>query len=291
MINLGSQQWAGETKSQKVNCWLQPIFHIGQELEVDFIEAKEARRVARETKSSQSQKDHDSDSEGQPSKASSVPWRVNGFADGTTASVCVLDLKARTLMAANVGDSQAVLSRNGEAVALGVLHKPMRDEQLRIERLGARCVYGRLDGNLAVSRALGDFSWKPFVTPLPDPSTLEDELGWSELFPCSNVPFVKQLAIGPQFGDEFVLLACDGLFDVLSREEAVAWVRRRFKKTKGDTLEGGRAQDVIDLATCSSEMKAIAQELAEYAVSKGSTDNVSVCIAFFQWPEVRSSSR
>ena len=94
----------------------------------------------------------------------------------------------RTVIAANVGDSRAVLSRNGSAINLTLDHKPDDAvEKARVEATGGKVVWCggvdsmgkpvpnagiyRVNGNLALSRAIGDRSERPAVTSKPDVST------------------------------------------------------------------------------------------------------------------------
>ena len=75
---------------------------------------------------------------------------------GTTA--CVLLVTKDSIYCANVGDSRAVLCTNGKAEPLSYDHKPQNDEELdRIEKSGHFVEDDRVDGNLALSRAIGDF--------------------------------------------------------------------------------------------------------------------------------------
>ena len=63
--------------------------------------------------------------------------------------------------AANIGDSRAVLCRNGKAFPLSTDHKPeLQLEQNRIEKAGGYVTEGRINGSLNLSRAFGDFSYK-----------------------------------------------------------------------------------------------------------------------------------
>eukprot|EP00933_Yihiella_yeosuensis_P036548 TRINITY_DN30317_c0_g1_i1.p1 TRINITY_DN30317_c0_g1~~TRINITY_DN30317_c0_g1_i1.p1 ORF type:complete len:463 (-),score=118.16 TRINITY_DN30317_c0_g1_i1:124-1512(-) len=142
---------------------------------------------------------------------------------GTTAVCCML--RGSELVVANAGDSRAVLCRNGKAVALSEDHKPMLpEEKARIEAAGgeieeestsagSRTEY-RINGGLNLSRALGDLSYKnPNLQP-------HQQM-------ISGVPDVKTLQwkVGVE---EFVLLACDGVWDCMSSQQAVDFVRRRL---------------------------------------------------------------
>jgi protein phosphatase 2C family protein 2/3 len=74
---------------------------------------------------------------------------------GTTA-VAVLVTDTGRLVCANAGDSRAVLCRAGKALDLSIDHKPFLDsERARIEAAGGFVMLGRVNGNLALSRAIG----------------------------------------------------------------------------------------------------------------------------------------
>eukprot|EP00200_Dunaliella_tertiolecta_P008380 CAMPEP_0202379020 /NCGR_PEP_ID=MMETSP1127-20130417/22137_1 /ASSEMBLY_ACC=CAM_ASM_000462 /TAXON_ID=3047 /ORGANISM="Dunaliella tertiolecta, Strain CCMP1320" /LENGTH=281 /DNA_ID=CAMNT_0048977445 /DNA_START=274 /DNA_END=1118 /DNA_ORIENTATION=- len=110
------------------------------------------------------------------------------------------------LYVANVGDSRAVLCRGGKAQPLSVDHKPnSKEERQRIENAGGVVVWAgtwRVGGVLAVSRAFGDKPLKRYVIATPDirEESLRDD-------------------------DEFLILASDGLWDVISNQDAAGIVR------------------------------------------------------------------
>ena len=92
--------------------------------------------------------------------------------DGTTACACIL-VGRRRIVCANAGDSRAIIVRSdGSTISLSNDHKPgTADELRRITKLGGRVVHAgswRVEGLLAVSRAIGDARLKPFVTSEPD---------------------------------------------------------------------------------------------------------------------------
>jgi serine/threonine protein phosphatase PrpC len=134
----------------------------------------------------------------------------NQMDDGSTL-VCAL-IKGTKLIVANVGDSEAVLSRNGIATVLTTLHTPLRnaDESKRIISIGGRVIRGRLGHphlnpqyfNVAVSRAIGDVMYKASEFTNGKPSGL------------IATPDVREIEIDD--GDEFLILACDGVWDVIS---------------------------------------------------------------------------
>jgi serine/threonine protein phosphatase PrpC len=109
-------------------------------------------------------------------------------------------LPPRTLFVANCGDTRAVLSVNGKAQRLSVDHTPKSaKEARRVRKAGGLVFNSRVNGQLAVSRALGDCALKQHgVSAIPAQ--------------CSVV-----------LGDEhrFLILACDGLWDVVSDQEGL----------------------------------------------------------------------
>lgn len=132
---------------------------------------------------------------------------------GCTA-VCALIVDSR-LVVANAGDSRCLLSRGGRAVALTTDHKPNDPaEYLRIIKAGGFVADGRVNGSLNLSRALGDMEYKQNrdLPPQEQSVTAFPEVRCETL--CAE--------------DEFLILACDGVWDVLTNQEAVDFVRERL---------------------------------------------------------------
>lgn len=78
---------------------------------------------------------------------------------GSTA-VCVF-ISPEYFYIANCGDSRAILCRKGVPAVSTIDHKPtMESERKRIREAGGSVMIGRVNGSLAVSRALGDFEYK-----------------------------------------------------------------------------------------------------------------------------------
>ncbi|XP_026655882.2 protein phosphatase 2C 51-like [Phoenix dactylifera] len=167
---------------------------------------------------------------------------------GSTAVVAVVG--SRRIVVANCGDSRAVLSRGGVAVALSSDHKPDRpDEMERVEAAGGRVINWngyRVLGVLATSRSIGDYYLKPYVTSEPEVNVIDRTEK-----------------------DEFLILASDGLWDVVSNEVACRLARR--------CLSGRTARMFPEAVTGRSAAEAAAL-LAELAISRGSKDNISVVV-------------
>jgi len=67
----------------------------------------------------------------------------------------------KRIYVANAGDSRCVMGRAGTAIPLSFDHKPENEEErTRIERAGSTITEGRVDGNLNLSRSLGDLKYK-----------------------------------------------------------------------------------------------------------------------------------
>lgn len=166
----------------------------------------------------------------------------------------------------NTGDCRAVLCKEGKskmknlaskkvepsfiATQLTIDHKPnLIAERNRIFALGGESKI-KFDGfdfrvcDLSVSRSFGDLDATPYVTHIPD---------------LIRYKICKE--------DRFLVLACDGLWDVLSNESVINFIISYYYDlstwTKTDTKEN------------------IAKRLGEYAIKMGSTDNISLIIIFF----------
>ncbi|XVF25178.1 hypothetical protein REPUB_Repub13aG0191000 [Reevesia pubescens] len=175
----------------------------------------------------------------------------------TVGSTAVVALVCSShIVVANCGDSRAVLCRGKEAMALSVDQKPNRDDEYaRIEASGGKVIQWnghRVFGVLAMSRSIGDRYLKPWIIPEPE---------------VMFIPRARE--------DECLILASDGLWDVVSNEEACEVARRRIllwhKKNGAPSLvERGKG---IDPAA-----QAAAEYLSMLAIQKGSSDNISVIV-------------
>jgi protein phosphatase 1G len=146
---------------------------------------------------------------------------------GCTAVAALV--RGAELVVANAGDSRAVLSRRGVAVPLTRDHKPTdADEFARITRAGGFVADGRVNGSLNLSRALGDMEYKTAAALPPAEQAV------------TALPEMRREALRP--GDEFLILACDGIWDVWSHQDAVDFARAR--------LAAGEAPRAIAEAAC-----------------------------------------
>jgi len=139
--------------------------------------------------------------------------RREGPQAGCTAiSACIHGGK---VYAANAGDSRCVLSRKGRAVAMSHDHKPTAKEEYdRIVRAGGFVTEGRVNGSLNLSRALGDMEYKGNKS-LPPKEQI-----------VTAYPDIMVQDLQP--GDEFLVIACDGIWDCMTNQQAVDYVRDRI---------------------------------------------------------------
>ncbi|KAF8044305.1 hypothetical protein BT93_A2330 [Corymbia citriodora subsp. variegata] len=179
---------------------------------------------------------------------------------GSTAVAAVLT--PDRIVVANCGDSRAVLCRGGKAIPLSRDHKPDRpDELARIEAAGGRVIYvngARVEGILAMSRAIGDKYLKPVVTSEPE------------------ITFMAR-----QAEDDCLILASDGLWDVLSSElacEVAFECLREGSPPAVDLNAGPAAEDNENSALFPSRSVLAAALLTRLALGRKSWDNISVIV-------------
>ncbi|XP_001867351.2 probable protein phosphatase CG10417 [Culex quinquefasciatus] len=137
-----------------------------------------------------------------------------GKDSGCTAVVALLHEK--DLYVANAGDSRCVVCRNGKALEMSFDHKP--EDQIefdRIQKAGGRVTLdGRVNGGLNLSRAIGDHGYKMNKKLPPEEQMI------------SALPDIKKITIGPE--DEFMVLACDGIWNFMTSDDVVEFVQERI---------------------------------------------------------------
>ncbi|XP_074641718.1 protein phosphatase 1G-like [Tubulanus polymorphus] len=136
------------------------------------------------------------------------------YGSGTTAVLCLL--REKKLFVANVGDSRCVLCRGGKAVDMSIDHKPEdKVESDRITKAGGVVTSdGRVNAGLNLSRALGDHIYK-YNTDLP----LKEQM-------ISPLPDILTAELTPN--DEFMVVACDGIWNSMSSQEVVDYIHKEL---------------------------------------------------------------
>lgn len=164
---------------------------------------------------------------------------------GSTVAICLIRPGpvngSRHLFVANVGDTRVVLaSKGGKAERLTEDHNTDNPNEIkRIEAAGGFILRGRILGILSVARAIGDHTMKKYV--ISQPNTRQFEITGEH---------------------EFIIIACDGVWDVVEDQEAVELIKTGIAEEK--CTEQDAAQFLIDVA-----------------MEKGSQDNITVLVVFF----------
>ncbi|CAJ0573647.1 unnamed protein product, partial [Mesorhabditis spiculigera] len=176
---------------------------------------------------------------------------------GCTA-VCAI-LTPTHIIIANLGDSRAVLSRAGEASFGTEDHKPYLDkERNRIVEAGGSVMIQRINGSLAVSRALGDFDYKSVPGLCPT----------KQLVSCEPDIYVLER----KTVEQFLVLACDGIYDVMENEELCNFVQGRLQVS----------DDLVD----------VCNQVLDSCLHRGSRDNMTIIlIRFPNAPKVDEEKR
>lgn len=171
-----------------------------------------------------------------------------GLSSGTTALVAVII--GRYLLVANAGDCRAVLSRRGKAIEMSRDHRPdCTKERIRIEASGGYIDDGYLNGQLNVTRALGDWHMEGLKAH-----------GVSGCGPLSAEPELKRITLTEE--DEFLIIGCDGLWEVFLSQNAVDFARRKL-------------QEHNDPLVC-------CKELIDEALKRKTADNLTAVVVCLQ---------
>ncbi|XP_009358521.2 probable protein phosphatase 2C 27 [Pyrus x bretschneideri] len=172
--------------------------------------------------------------------------REASLASGTTALTAMIF--GRSLLVANAGDCRAVLSRCGVAIEMSKDHRPCcTKERMRVESLGGYIDDGYLNGQLGVTRALGNWHLEGMKD--------AGERGG----PLSAIPELKLTTLSKD--DEFLIIGTDGIWDVFTSQNAVDFARRRLQEH--------------------NDVKLCCKQIVEEAIKRGATDNLTLVMVSF----------
>lgn len=181
-------------------------------------------------------------------KMKALPEVESGEDISGSTAVCTL-ISPTHFFFANCGDSRGVLSRDGATAFSTQDHKPVNPaEKERIQRAGGSVMIQRVNGSLAVSRALGDYQYKQVVGRDPTEQLVSPE---------PEVTVFKR----DEDMDEFLVLACDGIWDVMSNDDVADFVRHQLR--------------------IHSNLETVCSSIIDTCLHKGSTDNMSVVLVTF----------
>lgn len=196
-----------------------------------------------------------------------------GYDCGSTALIIIRyknSNNGESIQIINLGDCRAVLSKNGKAYPLTVDHKPSTiSESNRIKEINDKLYrekkYDKIktieyhDGDyrvngLSVCRALGDVESGPQVAFIPD---------------------IKNIDLDGN--EDFIIMACDGLWDVFDNEDAVKFISDHLNNNdKNYVIENKYPMENVKKTNC------LARKIASYAIALGSGDNISVFVIIFR---------
>lgn len=187
-------------------------------------------------------------------ETSDAPTRVRYERSGSTCIVVVVT--PSHIICANSGDSRAILRRAGKALPLSFDHKPNNAPELeRIQQAKGFVKAKRVDGDLAVSRGLGDFTYKSNEMLRVDQQKV--------------IPNPEFVTYPRKKEDEFMILACDGIWDVADNEECASFV-----------------QSLLDEGE--SDLGLICEEAIDTCLDKNSRDNMTISMITFEGCKIPS---
>jgi protein phosphatase 2C family protein 2/3 len=206
-----------------------------------------------------------------------------GYDAGTTAVTTLIKRQNEEveIICANTGDSRCVLYHHGKVVPLSHDHKPTNEEERRrIQDSGGFVEFSRVNGTLAVSRAFGDLSYKRNTKVEPHEQAVIAK------------PDIKRVKFNlNSIKDDyaFLILACDGVWDVMSNEAAAEFVKKKLLEQKQgiytykpqeDAKEGEKEEQKQEFK--GYDVGLICEQLLDRCVIElDSKDNVSVIIVLF----------
>mmetsp|Transcript_19386 Transcript_19386/g.40281 ORF Transcript_19386/g.40281 Transcript_19386/m.40281 type:complete len:390 (+) Transcript_19386:88-1257(+) len=180
--------------------------------------------------------------------------------------------------ASEKSNSKEFKNKNDSVAALRITHDHKStdaDEIERIEKAGGVMIRGRVLGVLAVARSLGDHGLKEFVIGRPYLSStviqIEKERDKSESRVMNECSIERRRGLNssecsPLTDGDFLIVACDGLWDVMEDHEAVNLVRKFTAENPSRSKK------------CSKQE--VASFLIEEALRRGSTDNITVVVCW-----------
>ena len=166
---------------------------------------------------------------------------------GSTLNMVLITPSKNKITCVNVGDSRTTSSTG---LNYSEDHKPTNEsERARIENAGGYVSMKRVDGDLAVSRALGDFCYKNTSSPND----------WEE-YKVTACPDVKRFDLT---GVDWVVTACDGIWDVFTSSTIKTFIDSIILEM-GDDVDCGK----------------VCERVMDEALERGSKDNMSVVFCF-----------
>lgn len=191
--------------------------------------------------------DDERDSNNSSRQSSPLPPLPRVMLDRSGSTAVMVLLTPHHIICCNAGDSRAIVCRSSNALPLSFDHKPSNPTEMnRVREAGGFVKFRRVDGDLAVSRGLGDFRFKS-----------NDEVE-SKLQKVSMQP---DIIVCPRDNekDQFLVLGCDGIWDVMENQDCAEVVQSFMDEGESDM--GKLCEDM--LTTC---------------LERNSKDNMTICV-------------
>uniref|UniRef100_A0A8C7XXG2 protein-serine/threonine phosphatase n=1 Tax=Oryzias sinensis TaxID=183150 RepID=A0A8C7XXG2_9TELE len=252
-----------EKVAEEDDCEFSPIFTYSCDLQSRIKDGSEEEEGDSSELEEEDTEEGEEDTEEEEEEEMCVPGMDGkeepGADSGTTAVVALI--RGKQLIVANAGDSRCVVSERGKAVDMSYDHKPEDELELaRIKNAGGKVTMdGRVNGGLNLSRAIGDHFYKRNDALPPEEQMI------------SAMPDVKVLTLNEDH--DFMVIACDGIWNVLSSQEVVDFISERLKPD-----EGGEVRP----------LSSIVEELLDHCLAPDTSgdgtgcDNMTCIIVTFQ---------
>jgi protein phosphatase len=198
--------------------------------------------------------------------------KMRDKAEDSGCTAVTVAVTPKEIICASVGDSRAVICRAGKAIPLSFDHKPENEaEKARIVAAGGFVENNRTNGELAMSRALGDYRYKK-----------DAKLGQDKQLVIPNPDIISE----PRDleNDEFLVVACDGVWDCFENQALVDCVREQFSIEEQFAAASGSPtskKSILRRVTEAVASKCVAAphpEVKGRPVTPYGTDNVTLMI-------------
>lgn len=169
------------------------------------------------------------------------------LADRSGSTAVMVLLTPHHIICCNAGDSRAILFKGGQALPLSFDHKPNNPTEMnRVKEAGGFVKYKRVDGDLAVSRGLGDFRFKMNSGTIPEQQKV------------SVLPEII-VSVRNDDKDQFLVLGCDGIWDVMGNQDCAEMIKKMMDEGEDD-------------------LGKICEKMLDICLNRNSKDNMTLCV-------------
>ena len=186
------------------------------------------------------------------------------YSRGCTACVSIIDTLTKKIFFANAGDSRVILCKKGKAYRMSVDHKPELElENNRIQKAkGWVSEFGRINGNLNLSRTIGDLEYKKnknlpaqeqIITAYPD--VVDDKI---------------------EEDNDFIVIGCDGIWDCIQDQDICDIIKEKLKK--GNDINKVNLENILGFICNNLYAKKPFDEFK----SRDGYDNMSIILIVFK---------